>query len=411
LKRELPFLSPLSILFTFLVLAGLGFSLWKSGGLGFSPGPVSAYASPGVSLQGFRSHVEFEQECKYCHQPLQATQDELCATCHANVAEQQAAGSGTHGRLDAQARCADCHPEHRGRDFDPVEFAVQHFDHAATALALTGAHAALECDQCHAGGDYSLVYTGCAGCHAEPALHAGLFLADCATCHTDLAWTPAQMDGLPFDHETTGFSLARHADLAPSGGACTACHVAPDGTAQHSACQSCHAERDGAFMTEHLAQVGEQCLQCHDGVDRMAGFDHQAVFPLAGQHAALDCASCHAGFRFAGTPAECAGCHAEPEIHAGFFGLQCQECHSPAAWTPARLTEHIFPLDHGSQGEVTCQTCHPASYPDYTCYGCHEHQPDAIASEHREENIAAADLAQCVTCHADGTEEDSHDED
>jgi hypothetical protein len=100
-------------------------------------------------------------------------------------------------------------------------------------------------------------------------------------------------------------------------------------------------------------------------------------------------------------------CHAEPEIHAGFFGLHCQLCHTTSAWSPAQLRDHRFPLDHGGQGEVDCQTCHPTVYSEYTCYGCHEHEPGKTEEEHREERISLEELQQCATCHPTGQEDEA----
>jgi hypothetical protein len=178
------------------------------------------------------------------------------------------------------------------------------------------------------------------------------------------------------------------------------------GKASAQVCEACHTLRDAPFMDEHTRVLGDACLECHDGKDRMAGFDHASVFPLDGKHQALDCAECHANFQFAGTPSQCGACHAEPEVHAGYFGTDCQRCHSTSAWTPAKLTGHTFPLDHGEEGELACQTCHPASYPQYTCYECHEHQAEAIAQEHNEEGISTEELAQCADCHPSGREEE-----
>jgi hypothetical protein len=157
-------------------------------------------------------------------------------------------------------------------------------------------------------------------------------------------------------------------------------------------------------MTGHRELFGEACLECHDGVDRLSGFDHQAIFPLSGAHAEIQCSDCHQDKSFRGTPAQCVSCHAEPEIHAGFFGSQCQYCHTDGAWLPALLQTHSFPLTHGEGGEVACTVCHTQTYAEYTCYGCHEHQPDEILEEHSEEGIAAEDLPACATCHPDGME-------
>jgi hypothetical protein len=136
----------------------------------------------------------------------------------------------------------------------------------------------------------------------------------------------------------------------------------------------------------------------------MSGFNHEAIFPLDGKHADIPCQDCHAGQVFAGTPKACAQCHAEPAIHAGFFGLDCQYCHTSQAWSPALLRMHSFPLDHGEEGEVACQTCHTGGYVEYTCYGCHEHEPGDIVEKHQEEGIQDEALLDCVVCHPAGEE-------
>jgi hypothetical protein len=171
-------------------------------------------------------------------------------------------------------------------------------------------------------------------------------------------------------------------------------------------CVDCHTTEQAAFMSEHRDQFGQDCLACHDGVDRMHDFDHARIFVLDGAHAESECVDCHVDRVFNGTPTECAACHGEPEIHAGVFGLQCENCHSSTAWSPAQMVEHIFPLDHGEQGMVACETCHVERYTAYTCYGCHEHQQGEILSKHLEEGISQAEMADCMACHPDGREHD-----
>ncbi len=97
-------------------------------------------------------------------------------------------------------------------------------------------------------------------------------------------------------------------------------------------------------------------------------------------------------------------CHAEPEVHAGLFGTDCAACHSTAAWQPATLANHTFPLDHGKEGIVPCTTCHPNTYQEYTCYGCHKHEPAKMEKKHAEKNIVGARLLECAACHSDGKE-------
>lgn len=403
MKRGLPFFSPLSIAFSALIIMGLAVAVLLTGGRMFNPGPVSAKSRAGVSLQGFTSHAGFESQCSRCHQPLKTIQAELCVACHTDVGQQLSSHSGFHGRLSNAAQCADCHAEHRGRSFDPTRQALLSFDHALTRFPLTGKHAQIQCADCHKNGDFTQAPTQCADCHHESLVHARLFPAACEDCHTTQAWTPATVSGKPFDHEATAFSLVHHAkDFVGNGMACTACHNQPAGQFDPQTCVDCHAAKDLSFMTAHVQQFGPECLQCHDGRDRMQGFDHAAVFPLAGRHARLACESCHANKQFASTPTQCVRCHAEPVIHAGFFGLKCEYCHTAQAWQPALLRLHPFPLDHGGNGQVSCQTCHTQKYAEYTCYGCHDHQPEEIQASHARAGIGSDRLPDCAACHLSG---------
>ena len=85
-------------------------------------------------LQGFRSHADFEKECRYCHQPLQATLGELCLACHTEIAGEMNNGSGIHAQLENAARCQVCHSDHHGRDFNPTLAAFDSFDHELDQL-------------------------------------------------------------------------------------------------------------------------------------------------------------------------------------------------------------------------------------------------------------------------------------
>jgi hypothetical protein len=155
-------------------------------------------------------------------------------------------------------------------------------------------------------------------------------------------------------------------------------------------------------MEEHRTQFGQDCLACHDGLDRMSDFDHDRFFILDGKHAETSCENCHLDQIFSGTPSMCMDCHDEPEIHRGYFGLQCENCHTNSAWSPAKMSDHDFPLDHGEEGLVACEVCHTTRYTEYTCYGCHEHQPGEILEEHLDEEISQAELVDCVACHPNG---------
>ncbi len=335
--------------------------------------------------------------CQDCHtswpvdDPLASVVPQ-CRTCHTQadpdfMARHVAAFSD---------RCLECH--------DGVD-RMTTFDHAATRFPLEGAHAQARCESCHEGGRFEGTPTACQACHQEPEVHRGLFPSTCADCHTPQAWTPARLDGRPFDHGATGFSLVRHRQDPVTGQAitCLNCHAREGLAFLPESCVQCHRQRDARFMDQHLATYGPACLQCHDGVDRMADFDHAQVFPLEGAHARLECQACHRQFRFRGTPRECRQCHTEPDFHRGLFGQQCQYCHTSQAWTPARLRLHPFPLEHGGNPATNCAVCHPGNrYVRYTCYGCHEHTPEGIRRTHLAAGVSETELPQCIACHPQG---------
>lgn len=483
MKRTHPWFSPLGLALTAVILGGVGFFTLRHGGESFSPGPLSAKSVPGVTLQGFASHAEFEEQCELCHQPLNANQAERCVACHEDIATQMRDHNRTHGKLQSAADCAACHQEHQGLDFDPTtsalarydhdvtdfslihhqvdfeaapmacnrchaqddfsvsnqscvachgdqhpDFIARHqvdfgpdcqachdgqdrmrdFDHASTRLPLDGIHNQIQCVDCHRPQAFDELSPNCVSCHDEPVTHQGYFEPDCAACHNANAWVPALLDGDLFSHlDTTGFSLARHAqdyDATPL--TCVACHQEDLHTFDILTCVDCHASNDLDYMEAHVVQFGLDCLACHDGVDRMHDFNHDAVFALDGRHAEADCAACHENQVFGGTPTACVECHAEPEIHVGVFGLQCHYCHDARVWAPAQLVIHPFPLDHGGEGEVECVVCHAEVYVDYTCYGCHDHQEDAIEASHLKAGIDRLQIPSCVECHASGIVEE-----
>lgn len=489
MKRPNPLLTPLGLGLTLALFIGLALSLVIQGGKAFSPGSLTAQASAGNRLSGYRSHAEFETECRLCHQPLKTIQAELCLDCHQEVSRQINSQGGIHSRIERVETCYNCHPDHRGRDFDPIQAAVsnfdhsltrfillrhqldyemapiecsschdlevagytasnelcqgchagqdqaymqQHladfsngclachdgfdslsrFDHAASQFSLEGKHIRVRCANCHTGGLFENTSTACESCHTEPEVHLGLFEADCSICHTASGWKPAVLDGVPFDHEgNSAFSLVRHKlDYQEQPVTCRDCHVVELATVDMTQCIACHTEPDARFIVEHREQFGDGCLECHDGVDRMSDYDHNRFFLLDGRHREIDCEDCHAQRVYKGAPTECSGCHAEPDIHAGDFGSSCQDCHTTTAWSPALLLKHTFPLAHGEQGEIQCQVCHPVNYVEYTCYNCHEHQPEEIQKKHQEEGITSAELPDCARCHPTGREH-AEDED
>lgn len=348
--------------------------------------------------------ISAEFACADCHIDAgrYTMEDSTCATCHRELDNEfMAQHDEAYG-----ANCLVCHD---GQDTMSDFTMAQH----AELFALTGAHETARCESCHAGGTFKDTPQECVACHAEPEKHQTLFGTDCQSCHTTLAWLPAAMDGVAFDHErTTTFSLTRHVtDFDGSEFSCTHCHSAQEPLEVTDAtCETCHATAVPAFMSEHTALFGNQCQDCHDGLDRMSDFDHENVWSLAGQHGVIECTACHINQVFQGTPRDCIGCHEEPEIHFGIFGTDCANCHTAVAWLPAQLRQHTFPLDHGEQGVLECTACHTStSYTAYDCTTCHEHSVEIVLDEHNELNLSQAELFACATCHPTGHEAEDDD--
>jgi hypothetical protein len=191
-----------------------------------------------------------------------------------------------------------------------------------------------------------------------------------------------------------------HADLSEN---CFACH-APFRGAASKRCVSCHAAPDIGLRTTkgmpitqpavktsfHQELIEQDCMACHT--------DHQGRrFTLRSQHPFS-----HALLR-PGTRDRCEACHAAPKnnIHRD-LSVSCKQCHSTERWKPATFDHaKFFVLD--SNHNPTCVTCHTANdYSRYTCYGCHEHQPDNMQAKHISEGIR--DFENCVRCHRSGSE-------
>ena len=268
-------------------------------------------------------------DCAACHTPgtregiavtpleegstFPALAHETCQSCHED------AHAGAFRDSPGGADCASCH----GQDaFAPAHFDRQRHE-GETAFALTGGHLAVPCSACHLpredGPPRFEVAQACESCHADLNPHGDTFADEggvtaCGDCHSTALW-----DLAAFEHATTGFELTgQHATLE-----CASCHTReelPDGRVRQqfrgveSACASCHE-------TPHQGQFeGQSCGACHDTVAfTVASFDHEATrFPLAGAHADVSCASCHAEerasdgstfVRFRPLPTDCASCH------------------------------------------------------------------------------------------------------
>ena len=277
-----------------------------------------------------------------------------------------------------------------------------------------------ECSHCHAP-IHCVTDTGCQECHIEVArqrneadgLHGRLPVTrKCQNCHIEHQGHDAVITTFAFsnvDHEALGsFSLELHKeDYQGNHLSCESCHSQERFVAETLDCITCHTDADHDLIAEHMELYGMDCVPCHDGRDRMADFDHNNMYGLEGMHVDVECVDCHSDQIFAGTPQDCVSCHEDPEVHVGLFGLECDRCHTAQAWVPAELTRHLFPLDHGGEGEIACESCHENSYVELTCYGCHDHLLGEMIEIHAAEDIdEGVDVVEekCIDCHPTGKE-------
>ena len=187
-----------------------------------------------------------------------------------------------------------------------------------------------------------------------------------------------------------GQVITSHADIE---GQCSACHVAFEKEGQNQKCTECHEEvgRDVdqkvGFHGRFPELAESQCKSCHaehKGRDAIVvlldeeSFDHSiADFQLLGKHQDVECGGCHDdGAKHRDAPQQCNDCHKKDDVHDGYLGQVCGDCHTPVDWTDVEFDHDTtdYPL-LGKHREVQCQDCHadktfrttPA-----TCFGCHE---------------------------------------
>ncbi len=335
-----------------------------------------------------------------------------CIECHATLVF-----------ADAKTGCLECHTDiHRGQFSDncsqchtPHQWADEpkfRKMHEATRFPLIGVHANLDCQSCHASGQYVNLVTECIGCHSEqfaatttPDHTEAGFSKNCAECHSI---TATSWKGPSFSH-TSAFPLTGGHALNN----CQICHTNGYANTQ-SACVECH-QNDYAAAANPTHESGafpSTCENCHTiNSWRPATFanHNQTVFPLTGAHVLTDCAQCHVGGLFTGTATLCAGCHqsdydgaTNPQHDATAFGTNCEQCHITDAWRPATFANHnltAFPLT-GRHVSTDCAECHVGG--QYTgtptdCWSCHEEQYNGTTDPN---HITSNFPQNCAVCHS-----------
>ena len=289
-------------------------------------------------------------------------------------------GVATHA--DLQHQCSACHPAPWSSKTMADLCLACHTTVGDQITAKKGVHGDL------VGGASSPT---CRGCHPEHHGPTGALTA---------------LDEATFPHDLTGFSLRSHQQDG-QGRRVHLRRLPSEGVriVRSAICADCHAAMDAAFMSQHEAAFGKDCLPCHDGSGR-ATVDHSKfAFKLTGKHAGLPCKDCHGGAKslqdFQKAPQDCYSCHAKDDHHKGSFGKDCGACHTSDGWGDVTFDHAVFPLDHGSEEQkATCKTCHPVDPSKYTCLGCHRHTPANVVSEHEGKSLAQ--LTDCIRCHPQG---------
>ncbi|MDH3198907.1 MAG: hypothetical protein OEO21_11780 [Candidatus Krumholzibacteria bacterium] len=387
-----------------------------------------AQISPGELAQA-HAFLEGVKNCLRCHQLGAGPSAEKCMECHVEIGERVRDKKGLHHVVvNVQGRaCFSCHSDHAGRNFQLVLWPEgrDNFDHAQAGWELEGAHASQDCRSCHREAFIAASFdskhvnsattflgldTSCRGCHFDE--HRGQLGLDCASCHGQGAWRPAQ----GFDHARTHFALTgKHVAVA-----CAKCHAGvkdarkedADGSylrfaeTRHETCARCHEDT-------HRGKFGGECSSCHstEGWRQIltASFDHSRTrFPLRGRHAKVECRACHVSGTMSAAVAfaACTDCHHDP--HRGQFARRadqgrCDSCHGESGFVPSTftVTAHVG-TRHALEGAhlaVACVACHGLArdangsfrrfrIPFDTCDRCHD---DA----HRGQLASK----QCTSCH------------
>ncbi|MGD8792423.1 MAG: hypothetical protein PVF47_07695 [Anaerolineae bacterium] len=256
---------------------------------------------------------------------------------------------------------------------------------------------------------------GCITCHGgtgemadKDAAHEGLVEdldqshpEDCLLCHRNL---PSE---LPEDNLRTPHGEINNAvwQGSPCGVMCSECHGAighgPDpvtgaNICPMTVCQDCHESRNlGEQLTECNACHNEQhdvadtdyvCSGCHTSTEtwqETSLTEEEVEHPVAlvGDHARLDCFSCHRWPNFTTLDLSCSGCH-ERDHEQG--NDDCALCHTPEDWvgTATAKIDQAAASPHPVELEQQCADCHG--------------QAEAYASPEDHQGLAESD---CQVCH------------
>ncbi len=375
----------------------------------------------------------FGPECATCHSPSQWQSPDRgfhkvtvfplegrhlsvpCASCHLK------------GALKATpTRCYDCHWIRRrddryqlrlGSECEACHRAISwtsvRWDHGAvTGMPLNAPHRTLGCDGCHKGGTFAGGNLTCVSCHQEdyqrasPNHAAAGFPVTCEVCHPA---SSSSFRGATFNHGPSFPLVGQHATQG-----CAACHRNNVYKGTPRDCAGCHLTQYNQTQNPNHAAAGfpTTCESCHRATDSSwrgsASVNHNAFFPLVGQHATTACTTCHVNNVYKGTPTTCVGCHLaeyngtqNPNHAAAGFSTACDACHraTDLSWVGATINhDTFFPL-LGMHRTQPCAACHKNGIyqgTPRTCAPCHQTQYDQTRNPNHQ---AAGFPTTCDSCH------------
>ncbi|OLB30453.1 MAG: hypothetical protein DMG41_11890 [Acidobacteria bacterium] len=388
-------------------------------------------------LRGMHEKVQ----CTQCHvKPVFTDVGKNCQDCHTDIHQRQ---MGTN--------CADCHT------VQGWKIAVQQVKEHQNRFPLLGAHAAVQCEDCHKGaavGQFQGLSTACISCHQKdlqqtqtmggtvPNHIAAQFPTTCETCHNFDSWLGASVNHAA---PPINFPLTNgHANVS-----CESCHVGGNYNLQIVATDCGHA---GCHLTTwqqttnpaHTAAPTvfpiATCSNCHNTVSwQNANFNHATTgFPLANSHQMAPagkvnaCTDCHINnnYNLTTQATDCgnAGCHLNTNYGGGWQGTttpvhaqagsvfavaNCSSCHNTVSFLTATFDHSAtgFPLTGSHQlapaGRVNaCSDCHISNNYALTigptdCGNSQCHLTTWQQTNNPTHSAAGAPFAaaNCSTCH------------
>ncbi|MGD8473886.1 MAG: Ni/Fe-hydrogenase cytochrome b subunit [Anaerolineae bacterium] len=291
-------------------------------------------------------------------------------------------------------QCQACHGDEQAlldAGMDPNEADL----YVVAPLPAEAVHADIRCVACHYGDTYARdVEVAHVGTVTDPTEGDAQI---CVACHPEIR------EEFPEDRLRTPHNEVIHGDVADV--SCSDCHgavghgfdpVSGQTICPMGVCLDCHQERnldselsecDACHVGAHDPVLGYECSTCHQSTEAWQAVDMIShPVELVGGHAQAACSGCHPNGDFEqAVNTECADCHEAPgDSH---YGADCQECHTPASFSDARMPDHPVKLE-GYHESASCEGCHAdgETSPEYLCSNCHE----------RPENHL---IGECSICH------------